>query len=75
MSDSVSIIAESIKKTYRRGPNEITPLQDLSLQVERGEFVALMGPRVIMKSRTINVWWGGRNFEKKLVTCTFTEHI
>ena len=33
-----------LDKTYRRGGEEIHVLQGLNLDVEKGEFVAFMGP-------------------------------
>mgnify|MGYP000002104780 FL=1 len=33
-----------LTKTYQKGPNRVTPLQSLDLEVPPGEFLALMGP-------------------------------
>jgi putative ABC transport system ATP-binding protein len=37
------INVEKVTKQFRKGPEVITPLQETDLQVERGEFVSLMG--------------------------------
>ena len=33
-----------LTRTYRRGENEITPINELDLDVEAGSFLAFMGP-------------------------------
>ena len=35
---------ESVTKTFSGASEEVTPLENLSLRIEEGEFVALMGP-------------------------------
>ncbi|MED5418887.1 MAG: ATP-binding cassette domain-containing protein, partial [Verrucomicrobiota bacterium] len=42
---STSLIQiRNLTKSFRKGSNLITPLENLSLDVSRGEFLALMGP-------------------------------
>ena len=35
---------ENLRKTYKTGNNSYLVLKDLSFQVKKGEFVAVMGP-------------------------------
>ena len=47
-----------LTKTYRKGEEEISPLQDADLAIERGEFVSLMGASGSGKSTLLNVLAG-----------------
>jgi putative ABC transport system ATP-binding protein len=38
------LIARDLEKTYRSGEGSLTVLQDVSLDVQEGEFVAILGP-------------------------------
>lgn len=44
-----------VTKEYRRGEQRITPLKDVSLTVERGDFVSLMGASGSGKSTLLNL--------------------
>ncbi len=46
---------KSVVKSYKRGEQEITPLQSLSLTIERGEFLVLMGPSGSGKTTLLNL--------------------
>ena len=37
------IDVHNVVKQFRKGPEVITPLQEIDLEVEKGEFVSLMG--------------------------------
>jgi putative ABC transport system ATP-binding protein len=47
-----------LTKTYRKGDQEISPLQDADLAIERGEFVSLVGASGSGKSTLLNVLAG-----------------
>ena len=54
MSDLVLEI-ENLTKTYKLGKREIQPLTNLNLEVQRGEFTAIMGPSGSGKTTLLNV--------------------
>jgi len=56
MSSFIQI--RNLTKSYRKGPNLITPLKDLTLDVPRGEFLALMGPSGSGKTTLLNLLAG-----------------
>src|SRR3954469_22929341 len=45
----------NLTKTYAKGEQKITPLKDVSLTVERGDFVSLMGASGSGKSTLLNL--------------------
>ncbi|HMN42607.1 MAG TPA: ABC transporter ATP-binding protein [Phycisphaerales bacterium] len=49
------IECRSLSRTYRRGPETITPLDSLDLDVESGDFLALMGPSGSGKTTLLNL--------------------
>jgi putative ABC transport system ATP-binding protein len=49
------IECRGLTRAYRRGPATITPLDKLDLDVEQGEFLALMGPSGSGKTTLLNL--------------------
>lgn len=49
------IRCKAITKSYRKGPNLVTPLHELDLTVARAEFLALMGPSGSGKTTLLNL--------------------
>jgi putative ABC transport system ATP-binding protein len=49
------ISCQSISKSYRKGANTVTPLENLNLVVPRAEFLALMGPSGSGKTTLLNL--------------------
>jgi putative ABC transport system ATP-binding protein len=46
---------QNVTKEYRKGDQRITPLQDVSLDVEQGDFVSLMGASGSGKTTLLNL--------------------
>ena len=55
MSDKSIISLKNIAKTYEMGAFSVEVLRDLSLEIESGDFIALMSPSGSGKSTLMNI--------------------
>lgn len=55
MENDMFIQCRGIGKSYRKGKTLVTPLEELDLDVPRGEFLALMGPSGSGKTTLLNL--------------------
>ncbi len=54
-SENIMISCRHLTKSYAKGTNTVTPLQELNLDVRRGEFLLLMGPSGSGKTTLLNL--------------------
>ena len=57
MSESL-VKVENVNKTYQRGGEKLVVLDELNLEVPKGDFLALMGPSGSGKSTLLNLIGG-----------------
>lgn len=53
--NDILVSVEGVDRAFQRGTEKISVLQNLSLQIRRGEFLALMGPSGSGKSTLLNL--------------------
>ncbi len=51
----ISIEAINLKKTYLRGSEEIPAVNDVSMQINRGDFISIIGPSGSGKTTLVNL--------------------
>jgi NitT/TauT family transport system ATP-binding protein len=54
MSESAHISVRGVSKVFQSGGQDVHALQDINLEVGRGEFVCLLGPSGCGKSTLLN---------------------
>lgn len=55
MENNTVIYMKDIVKSYTMGKNKLTVLKEISLEIEKGEFVAVLGPSGSGKSTLMNI--------------------
>lgn len=55
MSENVAIGAKNLKKIYVRGSEKIYAINDISLEIKKGEYVSFIGPSGSGKTTLINI--------------------
>jgi ABC-type lipoprotein export system ATPase subunit len=58
MADNLIITADHIQKTFHVGGQEVQILRDISLQINRGDFVVIFGPSGCGKSTLLHIILG-----------------
>ncbi|NBY01275.1 MAG: ATP-binding cassette domain-containing protein, partial [Planctomycetes bacterium] len=55
MSENIVVRVENLTKSFSRGSEKIDVLEELTLEVQAGEFLALMGPSGSGKTTLLNI--------------------
>lgn len=58
MTERYAVCADKISKTYRTGTHPVRALQEISLQIPKGQFAAVLGPSGCGKSTLLHVLAG-----------------
>lgn len=55
MEENTLILMKNIFKSYKMGQNDVIALKDISIEIEKGEFAAILGPSGSGKTTLMNI--------------------
>ena len=58
MSEKAIVVASNVSKVYKSGVGEVRAVDNLSFEVNEGEFVVILGPSGAGKTTLLNLMGG-----------------